>query len=154
MGPKLTPTTRRDAGFSLIELLVVIAVLAVLSVGAALAVGQGGARADGEADMARFQTSYATMRGLAIQGREMRGLMVQGEGLRRARSGPEGWVMAEALRPWRGRVAFQKQNEQFEQGGPDIRFLPNGRTSAFSIGFATGGRCESDGWAGLVCEEG
>lgn len=149
MGRKLTSTS--EAGFSLIELLVVIAILAVLSVGAVLTTGRGG---DGASDMDRFQRSYALMRSLAIQGREARGLMVQGTGLRRARMGVEGWGVSDSTQPWVGRVAFTRQGEVFVPGDPDIRFLPNGRTSAFSIGFATGGRCESDGWTGLRCDAG
>ncbi|MFK7940743.1 MAG: Tfp pilus assembly protein FimT/FimU [Roseovarius sp.] len=143
-----------EAGFSLIELLVVIAVLAILSVGATLSVSRGGDPSKDAADMTRFQTSFATLRAMAIQGRETRGLVVQGEGMRRARPGEDGWVLTQSVQPWRGKVAFAKQGEAFEPGGPDIRFLANGRTSVFSIGFAAGGRCESDGWTGLTCEGG
>ena len=153
MGTKLISDTRTSAGFSLIELLVVIAILAVLSVGAVLSTGRGG-DAQGRADMARFQDSFATLRALAIQGREMRGLTVQGKGMRRARAGHDGWIFAETILSWGERIAFSRQNEAFEPGSPDIRFLPNGRTSAFSIDFAAGGRCESDGWAGLTCDAG
>ena len=152
MGTKLISDTRTSAGFSLIELLVVIAILAVLSVGAVLTVGRGGLRGEGTADLARFRQSFALMQALAIQGREMRGLVVQSKGLQRARPGPDGWVLSDTPQPWGGRVAFTRKNEAFAPGDPDIRFLPNGRTSAFSIGFATGGRCESDGWTGLTCD--
>jgi len=154
VGTKLISKPSAGAGFSLIELLVVIAILAVLSVGAVLTTGRGGEGTQGRADMARFQDSFTTMRALAIQGREIRGLVVQGSGMRRARVGPDGWVFADTVLPWGGRIAFTRQTEAFEPGGPDIRFLPNGRTSAFSIGFAADGRCESDGWAGLTCDAG
>ena len=154
MGTKLISDPSAEAGFSLIELLVVIAVLAVLSIGAVLTTGRGGADTEDRADMARFQDSFALMRSLAIQGREIRGLVVQGTGLRNARSGPDGWEVSEVVQPWRGKVAFTRQNEAVEPSAPDIRFLPNGRTSVFSIGFAAGGRCESDGWAGLTCDAG
>lgn len=157
MGSELSRQPARptgEAGFSLIELLVVIAVLAVLSVGATLSISRGGDPSKDAADMTRFQTSFATTRAMAIQGREMRGLLVQGEGIRRAHVGPEGWVLTTSVQPWRGKVAFARQGEAFEPGAPDIRFLVNGRTSAFSITFAAGGRCESDGWTGLTCEGG
>ena len=153
MGTKLTSVTRTH-GFSLIELLVVIAILAVLSVGAVLTTGRGGPQAAGAADMARFRDDFTTLQALAIQGRETRGLLVQGRGMRRARPGPDGWEISKMTQPWRGRIAFSRQGERFEPNAPDIRFLPNGRTSAFSIGFSAGGRCESDGWAGLICKEG
>lgn len=152
MGPELTSDAGQDAGFSLIELLVVIAILAVLSVGAVLATGRGGADAKGTADMAQFRDRFANLQALAIQGRETRGLMVQGKGLRNARIGPDGWEISKATQPWRGRVAFSNQGELFIPNAPDIRFLSNGRTSAFSIGFAAGGRCASDGWEGLTCD--
>lgn len=142
-----------SAGFTLIELLVVIAVIAVLSVGAALSAGRGGPETAARSDMARFQGSFATQQALAVQGRETLGLLVQGEGLRRTRLGPEGWVPSGGVQPWRGRVAFSAPAGAFQAGAPDIRFLSNGRTSVFSIGFASGGRCESDGWSGLTCTE-
>jgi len=152
VGTKLTSSdTGPQAGFTLIELLVVIAVLAVLSVGAVLTVGRGGPEATGAADMTRFHDQFATQRALAIQGRQIRGLVVQGGGLKTARPGPDGWVFSEAAQPWRGTVAFARQNEAFFPNAPDIRFLPNGRTSVFTIGFADGGRCEADGWAELTC---
>lgn len=154
MGPELTSRASADAGFSLIELLVVIVVLSVLAVGAVLATGRGTSQTGGAADMARFHDQFTTMQALAIQGRETRGLVVQGKGLRTARPGPEGWKVSETIQLWRGRVAFRGTGEQYEPGAPDIRFLPNGRTSAFSIGFATGGRCESNGWSGLTCDAG
>lgn len=158
MGQQLSRTgpgpRGRDAGFSLIELLVVIAVLSVLSVGAVLSTGRGGAQREDAADMARFEDSFARMRAMAIQGRELRGLMVQGAGPVAARPGADGWVVTQTAPPWHAPVAFARTGEMPEPGGPDIRFLPNGRTSAFTIGFAAGGRCTSDGWAGLTCEEG
>ena len=151
MGTKLIPDTCAEAGFTLIELLVAIAVVSVLSVAAVLATGRGGPEAEASADMGRFQVSFNTMQALAVQGRQTRGLVVQGKGMRRARPGSEGWDTSDIVQPWRGRVVFSKQIEPFEPGGPDIRFLPNGRTSVFSIGFEAGGRCESNGWAGLTC---
>lgn len=150
----LSPRLGGEHGFSLIELLVVIAVLAILSVGATLVVSRGGDTPETAADMTRFQTNYMTLRALAIQGREMRGLTVRGAGMRRARLGEDGWVQASSVQPWRGLVNFSEQAEAHEPGGPDIRFLANGRTSAFSIGFGVAGRCRSDGWSGLTCEEG
>ncbi|WP_371229658.1 type II secretion system protein [Roseovarius sp. 2305UL8-3] len=152
MGTKLTSGKGPQAGFTLIELLVVIAVLAVLSVGAVLVAGRGGPEASGTADMTRFYDQFATQRALAIQGRETRGLVVQGDGLQTARLGPEGWAFSEAIQPWRGDVAFARENETFVLNAPDIRFLSNGRTSVFTIGFADGGRCEADGRAGLTCD--
>lgn len=158
MGQQLSqpgPSPRgRDGGFSLIELLVVIAVLSVLSVGAVLSTGRGGTQREDATDMARFEDSFTRMRAMAIQGRELRGLRVQGTGPVAVRPRADGWVVTQTAPPWHASVAFAKTGELPEPGGPDIRFLPNGRTSAFTIGFAGGGRCASDGWAGLNCEEG
>jgi len=141
-------------GFSLVELLVVIAVLAILSVGATLVVSRGGSTSESASDMTRFKTHYTTLRALAIQGRETHGLSVQGAGMRQVRLGEGGWVQAGSMQLWRGKVSISRQAEAHEPGGPDIRFLANGRTSAFSISFGTGSRCQSDGWTGLTCEAG
>ena len=151
MGPKLISQPAGQAGFTLIELLVVIAILGVLGVGAALTVGRGGPETAESSDMARFQVAYATQAALAVQGREQRGLAVKAGGLQAMRPGPQGWVAETTEQPWRGRVALSEEVILFDPQGPDIRFLPNGRSSAFTISFGAGGRCESNGWTGLTC---
>jgi prepilin-type N-terminal cleavage/methylation domain-containing protein len=149
VGTKLIPAAPARAGFSLIELLVVIAVLSVLTVGAVLATGRGGPETS--PDMARFQAGFTLMQALAVQGRGARGLVIVSEGMQTAQAGAEGWVISDGVQPWRGRVVYAARGGQFDPGAPDIRFLSNGRSTAFSISFATGGRCDTDGWSGLTC---
>lgn len=144
-----------DAGFSLIELLVVIAVLGVLAVGVSLAAFRRDGGAQGDA--ALFVQSFSAARQLAVQGQETRGLEI-GQRSRRAlhlRAGQ--WEPAGPEARWRGRVAFMSADAGVSAGQPRIVFLPNGRTSAFSVQFSDGGargpvRCTSDGWTGVSCE--
>ena len=56
---------------------------------------------------------------------------------------------------WRGRVGFAPQEPPGSGDAPEIVFLSNGRTSAFSIRFGSGAGqlCRSDGWTGLTCDD-
>ncbi|TMM51306.1 type II secretion system protein [Sulfitobacter sabulilitoris] len=148
-----------QSGFTLIELVIVIAILSVLSVGALLAVGRVGGGASGDA--ATFRALYDANRRLAVQGQNWRGLRVEQGGTRTAVRGADGWQSAPTLRRWRDRVAFRHAVPvPGDRLMPDIVFLPNGQTSAFSIQFAARGRdpsrrslrCGSDGWTGLRCD--
>lgn len=142
-----------QAGFTLIELLVVVAVLAVLAVGASLAATRG---ARGTGDAAQFAQSYAAARALAVQGQDRRGLRITPRGHRVARRVDGAWTDTGREARWRGRVAFAPSGPVLDGEAPEIVFLPNGRTSAFSIRFggSPGVRCSSDGWKGLSCSEG
>lgn len=157
MGRELSPADAarpQEAGFTLIELMVVVAIVATLALGVALSAGRVGQ--GGEGDLARFRSGFALNRALAIEGREMRGLNLGPKGMQvmvwRLAAEGGGWQPLGAPLPWRGRVAFAARRPG---GGdaPDLVFLPNGRSTGFSIRFDgdDSGRCESDGWAGLTC---
>lgn len=153
VGPLGSDPASGHAGFTLIELLVAVAVLAVLAVGASLAATRGTGGAD---DAQRFAQSYASARQLAVQGQERRGLAITPRGSRSTRYAEETWQDTAPEIRWRGRVAFAPQGARQPATLPEIVFLPNGRTSAFTIRFGgTGGQvCTSDGWTGLTCEAG
>lgn len=174
-----------DAGFTLVELLVAIAVLAVLALGASLALPRSSVPA--ERDMALFQRQFEQMRQLAITGQSSRGLRITPQGLRLARRqatsqanlladalvGPEAsgqnqrWHLSARQQRWQGRVQFISQNSAgrapIGSAAPDIQFLADGRSSAFTIRFSprsgsastgTGAQrasCRSDGHTGLIC---
>lgn len=149
MDGELTPDAQ--AGVTLIELVIVVAVLATLAVGVSLAAGRPASGA--ESDMARFVQSYALNRGLAVQGRQRRGLVITRDGSQRARWRDGAWEVAPRTDPWRGPVSYLIEGVRTPDGAPNILFLPNGRTSAFTITFDTT-RCHSDGWTGLTCDAG
>ena len=62
------------------------------------------------------------------------------------------WVEQSDPVPWRGRVGFNRPGANAGQTRPDILFLSNGQSTAFTISFA-GGECENDGWTGLRCAD-
>lgn len=146
---------RQDAGLTLIELLVVVTVLAVLGVGASL-VASGQGRDAATSDRVWFETQFAALQGLAVQGRTAKGLSVSAKGLSFARMTPEGWQINPAARRWRGKVSLTRLNPPRTLNSPDIVLLANGQSSAFDIQFTAAGgtsqKCRSDGWAGLSCD--
>ncbi len=145
------PELPTDAGVTLIELVVVVAVMASLVLGVTLTRGQGGSRAD--SDLMAFQTAYDQTRSLAVHGQVRRGLLLAAKGRRLASWHADGWQLSEQLQPWRGRVSYLVEGPRALRDAPNIIFLPNGQTSAFSIQFDRIG-CRSDGWTGLICDAG
>lgn len=179
MDPELEPESfSKEAGFTLIELLVSIAVLAVLALGATLALPRSSPPVD--SDLALFQRQFELMRQLAITSQSSRGLVITAEGLRLAQihspqqgqstatTSHQDWRISPRPQRWRGRVQFVAQQTQAgtrrAQGRPDIQFLADGRSSAFSIHFSQGSgalrqgggarqaSCRSDGRTGLICD--
>jgi prepilin-type N-terminal cleavage/methylation domain-containing protein len=152
MEPAVTPPTGLDldAGVTLIELVVVLAVLASLGLGVTLTRGATGAR--GDSDLMGFRSSYDQARSLAVHGQRRRGILLSAAGLRLAWGGADGWQISERSQPWRGRVSYHIDGPQMPPEIPNIIFLPNGQTTAFSIQFDQI-TCRSDGWTGLICAE-
>lgn len=153
MEPAVNPGSNSptDAGVTLIELVVVVAVMASLGLGVVLTVGRGETR--GDSDLIAFQTAYDQGRSLAIHGQIRRGLLLRATGRRLATWRAGGWQLSQQLQPWRGPVSYQVEGPQAQRDTPNIVFLPNGRTSAFSIQFDQI-TCRSDGWTGLICAAG
>ncbi len=149
-----TRTGSVSAGFTLIELLVTIAVLATLAVGASLVAARS---PGGGSEAARFERSYMATRQLAVGGQQMRGIAVTPRGFQSMRYGAGGWeALGRAIR-WQDRVSLAPRGAPQPAGWPEIVFLPDGRSNAFSIRFGAGRRstaCESDGWTGLTCDGG
>lgn len=144
-------------GFTLIELLVVIAVMSVLAVGAVLAAGRSSS--NGESDAAAFQKTYGTLRALAVHSQQTRGLLVTAQNHRTAQRLAGDWEVSDHPRAWRALVVFTSVGPQPRRGEPQLVFLPNGQTSAFSVTFSGGGqaqaiRCSGDGWAEMQCAPG
>ncbi len=143
-----------SAGFTLIELLVAIAVLATLAVGASLVATRS---AGGGSEAARFERNYLASRQLAVGGQQMRGIAITPRDFQPMRYGADGWqALGRAIR-WQDRVSLAPRGGPQPVGWPEIVFLPDGRSSAFSIRFGAGRSsiaCESDGWTGLTCDGG
>ncbi|MGC1497772.1 MAG: type II secretion system protein [Sulfitobacter sp.] len=156
MATKLTLPVTRDAGITLIELLVVMTVLAILAVGVSLtAFGSG--KQSAQSDKEAFRKHFNAMRGLAIQGRSARGLSVNSNGLSTALVKKGDWQIKSPLHQWSGTVTLSRLTPRSEQGAPDIILLSNGQNTAFDIIFSDRRsrpqKCNSDGWAGLICDQ-
>ena len=97
----------------------------------------------------------AALRQLAVQGQSPRGLQITPRGLRMVSRRDGIWQEDGQEVRWRGRVGFAPQEPPGSGDAPEIVFLSNGRTSAFSIRFGSGAGqlCRSDGWTGLTCDD-
>jgi len=157
MGSGITPqklNTEPDlqAGVTLIELVVVVAVMATLAVGASLSAGRSTSNA--QSDLLTFRDVYSQARALAVHGAEQRGLVISALGYRVALWRNGDWQLSERLQPWRGAVTYLTEGgRRARSGQPNLIFLANGQTSAFSIQLGRA-RCNSDGWTGLICNAG
>jgi len=141
-----------QAGVTLIELVVVVAVMAVLAVGASLSAGRSTSGA--QSDLSRFRDAYDQTRSLAVHGAEQRGLVITSQGRRVALWREGDWQISKRMQPWRGPVSYLvKGGRRGRPGQPNLIFLANGQTSAFSIQLGRV-RCHSDGWTGLICNAG
>jgi len=138
-------------GFTLIELLVVVAVLAVLSVGATLTLGRGGATAS--QDMTLFRQIFDQQRAMSITGQQVRGLKLMPRGLFTGQYRTSGWELSNVQVGFSGQAILSARTVVgTPPEDPQIVILPNGQTTPFSVVFSGGGRCETDGWKGLVCD--
>ena len=147
-------TSDPAAGFTLIEVLVTVAVLAVLAVGVSLTTGRNDTATGTTPDMAMVQDRYALTQALAVASRQTQGWMVDRKGMRMVRPAKDGWQVSQNTQRWRDRVSVLRRGPGHGPGAPEILFLPNGRSTAFSISFSGGGQCETDGLTGLTCSGG
>lgn len=140
-----------EAGFTLIEMLVATAIMAILALGAALALPR--AASPEQRDMARFQQQFEALQTLAITGGQSRGLRITRQGLQLALRQDGGWQFSPKIQPWQGRVGFAADGAQQPASSevPEIRFLATGEVTGFDIAFGSTRRCQSAGWAGLIC---
>lgn len=142
------PNRSDQAGFSLLELMVVIAIVSVLSIGAVLTAS--GKR--GPSDLMRFQTQFETQRALAISGRDRRGLNIDTKGIQQTLWRKGAWTTTGAVLRWRRRAVFSG-SDTTAYTDPEVTFAADGRTPSFSIAFADGASCVSDGWTGITCSD-
>jgi prepilin-type N-terminal cleavage/methylation domain-containing protein len=141
-----------QAGVTLIELVVVVAVMATLAVGASLTAGRSTTGA--QSDLSAFRDAYSQARALAVHGGEQRALVISAQGHRVALWHDGDWQVSGRLQRWRSSVSYLQEGGR--RAGPDqpnLRFLANGQTSAFSIQLGRT-QCHSDGWTGLICNAG
>ncbi|SDE37559.1 prepilin-type N-terminal cleavage/methylation domain-containing protein [Ruegeria marina] len=157
MAEQLTPGDQwAKAGFTLVELLVVIAILSVLSVGSALLITRRPGLEQGDA--AVFRDAHERLRSLAVHSGRAHGLYLDVRGWQLAEAGPDGWRSEGVRLAWQAPVRFRAERLSDPAArAPEIRFLPDGRSSAFEVIFGTGDgalRCRGDGWGGLSCGAG
>ncbi len=150
-------STDETRGFTLIELLVVIAVVSVLAVGAVLTAARD--RSNGDNDAATFRMTYNSLRAMAVHSQRPQALFVTARGHRKAQRHAGEWQLSDHAISWRTRVVFSPIGHQTEYGVPQLIFLPNGQTSAFSVTFSGDSkahaiRCAGNGWAEMQCAPG
>lgn len=156
MDPRIEPSPRRTAGFSLLELVVVIAVVGILSLGVSLSLSGGRSTGGYPRDATRFENQYSALRDSAIHSRMPVALSLKPAGWQVMRRAGDVWQGEGPRVRWSGSAVFQRDLSApvSPVPVPEVIFLPDGRSSAFSIRFTDAGQvaqCSSDGWQGLEC---
>lgn len=156
MDPRIEPSSRRTAGFSLLELVVVIAVVGILSLGISLSLSGGRSTGGYPRDATRFESQYNALRDSAIHSRTPVALSLGPAGWQVMRRRNGVWQGEGPRVRWNGAAVFQRDLSAPVPSTPlpEVIFLPDGRSSAFSIRFSDAGQvvqCASDGWQGLEC---
>lgn len=156
MDPEIDTQSSHIAGFSLIELVVVMAVIAILSLSVSLSLSRGKSVGGMPRDAVRMQGQFAALRDSAIHGRRPAALSVIPAGWQVMRMQDGVWQGAGPRVRWSGAAVFQRDlSAPLPDGSaPEVVFLPDGRSTAFSIRFTDRGVvavCTSDGWAPLEC---
>lgn len=144
------------AGFSLIELVVVMAVIAILSLSVSLSLSRGVSVGGMPRDAVRMQGQFAALRDASIHGRRPAALSVVPAGWQVMRMQDGVWQGTGPRVRWSGAAVFQRALSApvTPSGVPEVVFLPDGRSTVFSIRFTDGGVvavCNSDGWGPLEC---
>lgn len=148
MDGKLSRAERHgDRGVSLIELLVVVAILAVFAVGVSILPARNG-QAAAQSRLA-FETQFAAVRDMAIQGRDVYGMRITAREMQTMRLRDGRWQDMGPPTRWRGRAILS--GAQAVGTDPDILILPDGRYSGFALQVA-GGRCSGNGWEPVTCD--
>lgn len=156
MDPRIEPAPGRTVGFSLLELVVVIAVVGILSLGVSLSLSGGRSTGGYPRDATRFESQYSALRDSAIHSRTPVALSVDPAGWQVMRRAGDVWQGEGPRVRWSGAAVFQRDLSApvSPVPVPEVIFLPDGRSSAFSIRFTDAGQvvqCSSDGWQGLEC---
>ena len=156
MDPEIDTGSRQTAGFSLIELVVVMAVIAILSLSVSLSLSRGKSVGGMPRDAVRMLGQFAALRDGAIHGRRPAALSVTPAGWQVMRRHNDVWQGTGPRVRWSGAAVFQRDlSAPLPDGSvPEVVFLPDGRSTAFSIRFTDGGVvavCDSDGWSPLRC---
>ncbi len=159
--------TRAAAGFSLIELVIVVTIVSVLALTVTLGFAtEGRLTGTREASPARtaeaLEAGVARARDLAILARAPAGLRPDGDGWEILRREADGWrrIGGGAL-PERSEWRIDGQlirgaltTPETDDDEPPVRFLPDGRSTAFELRLGPRGaahRCATSGPEPLEC---